>query len=165
MSTTPDALVIVNTSPLFYLHQVGSLDLLRQLYGTIVVPPAVQTELEVGKRQGIDVPDVNTLEWIHLRPVDSMALVPAIIDLGRGEAEVIALGLETAESLLILDDYLARRIADLHGLKYTGTLGVLVKAKQAGYLPSVTSVLTTLHAKGMRLSEKIINEVLRLSGE
>jgi predicted nucleic acid-binding protein len=129
MSTTLKTLVIVNTSPLLYLHQVGCLELLQQLYGTITVPPAIPQELEIGKLQGVDVPEVNSIEWIQTRPVASATLIPAVIDLGQGEAEVIALGLENPDSLLIFDDSLARRIADLYGLRYTGTLGVLVKAK------------------------------------
>ena len=165
MSTTPDSLVIVNTSPMLYLHQVGCLELLRQLYSTITVPPAVPQELEIGKLQGVDVPEVNSIEWIQIRSVVSAAIIPAVIDLGQGEAEVIALGLENPNSLLIFDDSLARRIADLYSLKYTGTLGVLVKAKQAGYLSAVAPVITMLRSKGMWLTDKIISDVLRLSGE
>jgi len=165
MSTTPDSLVIVNTSPLLYLHQVRCLELLRQLYSTITVPPAVPQELEIGKLQGVDVPEVNSIEWIQIRSVVSAAIIPAVIDLGQGEAEVLALGLENLDSLLIFDDSLARRIADLYGLKYTGTLGVLVKAKQSGYLSAVAPVINMLRSKGMWLTDKIINDVLRLSGE
>jgi uncharacterized protein len=124
--------VITNTSPLLYLHQVGYLNILQQLYRTVLIPPAVRQELEEGRRKGLDVPDVDSLAWIRIRPVASAILVPAVVDLGQGEAEVLALGLEIPESLLILDDQLARRIADLHTLRYTGTLGVLVKTKTGG---------------------------------
>ena len=165
MSTTPDSLVIVNTSPLLYLHQVRCLELLRQLYSTITVPPAVPQELEIGKLQGVDVPEVNSIEWIQIRSVVSAAIIPAVIDLGQGEAEVLAFGLENLDSLLIFDDSLARRIADLYGLKYTGTLGVLVKAKQSGYRSAVAPVIKMLRSKGMWLTDKIISDVLRLSGE
>jgi predicted nucleic acid-binding protein len=165
MSTMPETLVIVNTSPLLYLYQVDCLELLQQLYGTITVPPAVPQELETGKLQGVDVPEVNSIEWIQIRPVASATIIPAVIDLGQGEAEVIALGLENPGSLLVFDDSLARRIADLYGLKYTGTLGVLVKAKQSGYLSAVAPIITMLRSKGMWLTDKIISDVLRLSGE
>jgi predicted nucleic acid-binding protein len=100
----PDTRVIANTSPLLYLHQVDRLHILQQLYNTIVVPPAVREELETGRKQGIDAPDVGGLPWIVIRPVESAALVPVVVDLGRGEAGVIALGLETGGSLLVLDD-------------------------------------------------------------
>ena len=161
----PETIVIVNTSPLLYLHQVRHLQLLQQLYGTIVVPPAVPQELEVGKLQGVDVPEINSIEWIQIRPVISATLIPAVIDLGQGEAEVLALGLETTNSLLIFDDQLARRIADFSKLKYTGNLGILVKAKQAGYLDSVAPVIAMLQSQGMWLTDKIINDVLQLAGE
>lgn len=161
----PETLVIVNTSPLLYLYQVDRLELLQQLYGMITVPPAVPQELETGKLQGVDVPEVNSIEWIQIRPVASATIIPAVIDLGQGEAEVIALGLENPGSLLVFDDSLARRIADLYRLKYTGTLGVLVKAKQSGYLSAVAPVINMLRSKGMWLTDKIISDVLRLSGE
>jgi predicted nucleic acid-binding protein len=161
----PETLVIINTSPLLYLYQVNCLELLQQLYSTITVPPAVLQELETGKLQGVDVPEVNSIEWIQIRPVASATIIPAVIDLGQGEAEVIALGLENPSSLLVFDDSLARRIADLYGLKYTGTLGVLVKAKQSGYLSAVAPVIKMLRSKGMWLTDKIISDVLRLAGE
>ncbi len=140
----PETTVIVNTSPLLYLHQVGQLELLQKLYSVVTVPLAVTRELEVGTQQGIDVPKIDAIEWIQVRPVASAVLVPAVIDLGQGEAEVLALGLEIPGSLLIFDDKLARRIADLYHLKYTGTLGILVKAKQLGYLASVAPVIRQL---------------------
>jgi predicted nucleic acid-binding protein len=132
----PNPQVIVNTSPLLYLHQVGYLELLQRLYSQILTPPAVIEELAIGKNKGIDVPNIQAIEWISITLVKSVSLIPAIIDLGQGEAEVLALGLENPDSLLIFDDQLARRIADLYRLKYSGTLGVLVKAKQQGYLSS-----------------------------
>jgi predicted nucleic acid-binding protein len=67
--------------------------------------------------------------------------------------------------LLIFDDQLARRMANIYQLKYTGTLGILVKAKKLGYLSSVSSVITILRQQGMWLTDSIINDVLRLAGE
>lgn len=96
----------------------------------------MQQELEMGRSQEIDVPDLSTFTWAQVVAVTSEQ-VPNVIDLGRGEAEVIAVGLEHSGSLLILDDQLGRRIASFYKLKYTGTLGVLNKAKQAGYLPNI----------------------------
>jgi hypothetical protein len=52
----PDRFVVSNTSPLLYLHQIGQLDLLRQLYGRVVVPEAVAKELARGAQLGIAVP-------------------------------------------------------------------------------------------------------------
>lgn len=161
----PNPQVIVNTSPLLYLHQVGYLELLQSLYSQILTPPAVIEELAIGKNKGIDVPNIQAVEWISITLVKSVSLIPAIIDLGQGEAEVLALGLENPGSLLIFDDQLARRIANLYRLKYSGTLGVLVKAKQQGYLSSVAPVIAKLRHQGMWLTDKVVNDVLRLAGE
>ncbi len=60
---------------------------------------------------------------------------------------------------------LARRIADIYELKYTGTLGVLIKAKQAGYLKSIAPVIRELRNQGMWLTEQIVNKVIQLAGE
>ena len=165
MSSMLDTFAIVNTSPLLYLHQVGQLEVLSKLYGTIVTSTAVEQELEVGRTQGIDVPDIHLLDWLQVRTVASASLIPNVIDLGRGEAEAIALGIENSGSLLILDDRLGRRIATLYQLRYTGTLGVLVKAKQTGYLTAVAPIVTELQNRGMWLTESVIRTALRLAGE
>lgn len=164
-SSVLNSSVIVNTSPLLYLHQIGHLELLQKLYSGILTPPAVIEELAVGKKQGINVPDIHSIDWILITPVKSISLIPAIIDLGQGEAEVLGLGLENPGSLLIFDDQLARRIANIHKLKYTGTLGVLVKAKKLGYLSSIAPVIAMLKQQGMWLNDSIINDVLRLAEE
>lgn len=161
----PNSLVIVNTSPLLYLHQVGYLDLLKDLYKNLIVPSSVVEELNVGRQQGVDVPDITLIKWIQIKSVSSPSLIPIIVDLGKGEAEVIAIGLENSGSLLIIDDQLARRIANLFELKYTGTLGVLVKAKQLGYFSSVLPVIQSLQSKGMWISQKVMTDILQLAGE
>ena len=146
----PDRLIISNTSPILYLHQVGHLDLLRNLYGQIHIPQAVEEELRAGARQGIDVPDIRALDWLKIRPLGDRTLLPVVTDLGSGEAEAIALAVAHPGSLLILDDSLGRRIALLNRVVYTGTLGVLVKAKNEGLLASVSSVV-----KGLRKTTSV----------
>lgn len=161
----PNISVFINTSPLLYLHQVGQLEILPKLYDLVITPKAVEEELGVGRERGVDVPDLNSLTWLDIRTVNSASAIPNIIDLGRGEAEVIALGLESSGSLLILDDQLGRRIAKLYQLKYTGTLGVLIKAKQEGYLAAVAPVIKKLQGQGMWLTESVIYTALQLAKE
>ena len=66
---------------------------------------------------------------------------------------------------MIIDDQLARRIADIYKLKYTGTLGVLIKAKQAGYLQSIAPVIRKIRNQGMWLTDQIVNKAIQLAGE
>lgn len=161
----PDRSVVCNTSPLLYLHQVGHLELLRELYGRIQVPPAVRAELRAGLDGGAPAPDIDKISWIHVQDLRDASLLPAIIDLGSGEAEAIALALAAPGSLLILDDALGRRIAHVSGVTYTGTLGVLIRAKKDGLLPRVSPVLEALKETTMYLSRELIATVLREAGE
>jgi len=161
----PDRVVVCNTSPLLYLHQVGHLDLLKSLYGEILVPPAVRDELREGRQRGFSTPDVDAVSWIRIQPLRERSLLPAVVDLGLGEAEAIALALLYPGSLLILDDALGRRIAQLSELTFTGTLGILVRAKQAKFLQAVTPVVETLQETTMRLTPDLIGRVLVEAGE
>lgn len=61
--------VIVNTSPLFYLHRLGYFNLLEKLYGEIVIPEAVVAELEEGEQSGEDVPKIAKYNWIKIKKV------------------------------------------------------------------------------------------------
>jgi len=157
--------VIVNTSPLFYLHRVKYLDCLEKLYGEIVIPEAVVTELEEGKKSGEDVPQVSEYNWIKIKRVTIPAFIKMIPDLGLGEAEVLALGCEEVEPLLIIDDALARKIAKLQTFKFTGTAGVLLKAKKEGYLTEIKPILERLKMAGFYLNNQLIAEILKIAGE
>lgn len=130
--------VIINTSPIQYLYQTELLDLLKTLYGEIIVPQAVKKELNVGISLGISLPNLTTYSWMTIRTAQSQAILPLVTELGAGEREAISLATEFQDSLVILDDGLARRYARLLNVSFTGTLGVLLKAKQKGYLAEVT---------------------------
>lgn len=157
--------IICNTSPLQYLHQLGRLDLLQRLAGQLVVPTAVAVELAEGRQRGVDVPDPSTLPWITLREPRSQAVLPLIIDLGRGETAVLALALESQDAIVILDDGLARRHAERLSLRLIGTLGLLIDAKRAGYVDAVAPLLDALQSLRFRLDPATRLAVLRLAGE
>ncbi len=160
----PD-LVISNTSPLFYLHRLRCLDLLQKLYQRVTVPEAVVEELQAGREQGEDAPDVAEHDWIFVRPIRVPALIGLITDLGAGEAQVLALALEEPESLVILDDRLAREVAKLQNLRITGTMGVLLRAKQEGHLQAIAPLLNKLADLGFRLSDTVRTSILRIARE
>ena len=145
-------LIVCNTSPLFYLHRLGQLGLLRTLYSRIAVPEAVVTELRAGREHGEDAPDLDEMDWIEVHPVRVPQLIALITDFGPGEAEVLALAMENPGSLVILDDRLARTVAKGRGLRVTGTAGVLLKAKHDGALPAVAPLLADLARLGFRLA-------------
>lgn len=157
--------VIINTSPMQYLYQVNLLSLLPKLYGEIIVPQSVVDELEVGRSLGVALPNINSLNWVSIQQARSQQILPLVTELGAGEREVLALGVETTDSLLILDDSLGRSYANLLGLQLTGTLGIILKGKQQGYLSEVALILEKLNALQFRLSSLTRDVVLKLAGE
>jgi len=159
------ATVVSNTSPLFYLHCLRRFELLLQLFSRILVPPAVVQELEEGKQRGLSVPDVTAYSWVQRRvPADPIYLsLPP--QLGKGEVEAIALAHEMPETLLLLDDLSARHAAQDLGLAMTGTLGVLLRAKEKGLILALKPLITPLCRAGFRLGPRVERMFLDLAGE
>lgn len=157
--------VICNTSPIQYLHQLQLLHILPALAGRVIIPPAVIDELMDGRTIGINLPDVTVLKWIEIRrPVSELA-VPLVTDLGPGETEVLMLALEMRETVVVLDDDLARHVAETLGLRLTGTLGLLLDAKKAGLIPSIAPLLDQLQTLRFRVAPHTRAAVLKLAGE
>lgn len=157
--------VISNTSPLQYLYQSDELELLVELFGRVQVPEAVVMELNEGLRRNVHLPDPTALPWLTIRSVRDRTLMPLVTNMGDGEMEVLALGLETPDALLIVDDKRARRHALALGLKFSGTLGIMLLAKERGVLEAVKPVMDRLEALGFRLGPETRQSVLELAGE
>jgi predicted nucleic acid-binding protein len=158
-------LVVVNATPVIALALLDQLSLLQPLYGSVMIPPAVQHEVMAGGANRIGVAELQHAPWIKLTPLQDPRRADLLSDLDRGEAEVIALAQEISADLVIIDERLARRHAKRLGLPLTGTLGVLLKAKQQHLIPSVSPLIETLQKNGIRLSESVVAEALRLAGE
>jgi hypothetical protein len=88
-----------------------------------------------------------------------------VTDLGGGEREVLALALETPDSVCVLDDALVRQIARTLQLHFTGSLGILIDAKRARLITTVRPYLDQLHSLGFRLAAHTRTAVLHLAGE
>jgi len=161
----PTRVVVVNTTPIIALALIGQLDLLRQLYGEVVIPPAVQAEILAGGPSGVGVAELKTAAWIRPAPLLDPGRADLLSDLDRGEAEAIVLAQDLNAELLIMDERLARRHAQRLGLTLTGVLGVLLKAKQQGLVPLVKPLIEQLRQGGIWLSDALVDEALKLAGE
>jgi len=148
-----------------YLHQIGQLRILQALVGSIIVPPSVQAELDIGIAKGLDLPKLENLSWVRIQVPISAKAEPLITDLGPGESQVLMLALEMPGSIALLDDALARRIATAKGIPIKGTLGLLLDAKRAGHLESVELSIDRLQELGFRLAKQTREAVLKLAGE
>jgi uncharacterized protein len=157
--------VVTNTSPLLYLHQLRLLEILPHLYQRVVVPTAVVSELADGARAGYDVPDSRSLVWADVQEAPGATILQLVTDLGDGERAAIALAASRRSDLLLLDDALARRHAQLLGLTVTGTLGVLLRAKESALIPAVVPLIDRLEHLGFRLAAETKAAVSRLANE
>lgn len=146
-------IVITDSGCLIGLERIDRLDLLPALFGAILIPPAVQSEFG------------NVLSWLQVvvpKDVGMVAALKMLVD--DGEAEAIALAYEY-QYRLIVDDLQARKVARELGLKLTGTIGVLIMAKQRGVIDAVKPVIEALEGGGFFLSAELKTEALRLAGE
>jgi len=158
-------MVLLNSSPLQYLHQLGLIDILKQLFGNICVPAEVQEELSRGIEEGIDLPRLQRIGFINVLELKETILGQLVRDLGKGETAVILYGLENPGSLIVLDDLLARRVARGLGVHLTGTAGLLISAKMKGILETVKPHLDELEHLGFRLAREHRSIILKKAGE
>lgn len=157
--------VIVNSTPLIALSKVDRLELLRDMYGEISIPEAVFGEVTV--KNDVVRKKVENSGWIHVETIQNESdkrMYKA--KLHDGEVEVMILARESGDAhLVVIDDEQARKTADYLGLHLTGTLGVLIKAKQKGLLDSVMPVIKNMEDHGIYFSDGLKDRVRRLAGE
>jgi hypothetical protein len=158
-------LVAANTTPIIALSLIGELDLLRLLYDQVVVPSAVEAEVLAGGRDGLGRSDLQQASWLRVASLQDPRRADLLADLDRGEAEVLALAQEMNADLVIIDERLARLHAKRVGLTLTGTLGVLLRAKQLGHVKAVAPLIHRLRQGGIHLSDLLVAEVLALADE
>jgi uncharacterized protein len=157
--------LVCDTSPLQYLHQLGRLDLLPKLANKVIVPPAVVRELAVGKAAGHDVPVPDVLDWIEISHPVAESAQRLIGDLGPGETEVLMLALERPHVIAVVDDKLARWVAERLRIRFTGTLGILLDAKRAGFIDAISPLLDRLQELRFRVAPTARAVILRAAGE
>jgi predicted nucleic acid-binding protein len=110
-------IVVSNTTPLIALTLIGQLDLLRQIYGEVNIPPAVRDELVAG-RAGTVAVNLDRLPWIRVVALQDPRRVAYLVGLDRGEAEVIVLAEELSTDVVLIDERLGRRYARHLGLPF-----------------------------------------------
>jgi uncharacterized protein len=163
-------IVVSDTSPITNLAAIGQLDLLRQIYGTIVIPLAVYREMAAAGKTVPGAIEVQTLAWIQTQTVTD---VQRAVDLqvnhdqiDVGEAEAIALALELKADLLLMDERRGRALANTYALNVVGLLGVLLQAKQSGIIIVVKPLLDQLIDQAdFRVSRELYDIVLQRAGE
>lgn len=156
---------ISDSTPLIALARIGELEVVRHVFEEILVPEAVHEEIVEARGGAPGAEDVAAADWVHRTRVAPRRVAPLLRLMDRGEAEAIALARVETGSLLLTDDRKARRTAKELGIQVQGTLGILARAKGQGLVPSIRPLTQRLQSSGWRISESILAEFLRRSGE
>ncbi|MEY4538256.1 MAG: hypothetical protein RLZZ306_13 [Bacteroidota bacterium] len=147
--------IISDTSCFIILSNIGELELLHKVYGEII------TTIDIAIEYGETLPD-----WVEIKAVkDNYKQQLLELQIDKGESSAIALALEIPESMVILDDYKARKIASRLGINYTGTIGVIIKAKLKGIIPSIKPILEKIKQTNFRISIEIELQALKEANE
>jgi predicted nucleic acid-binding protein len=158
--------IVINTSPLITLvAALGDLTVLRSLYTEVLVPLEVCQEITAGGRDGFAVAEFEAANWLHKKDT-YLNISPFLLNsLDLGEAAVIQLALDENIKTVCIDEAVGRRIARLNGLSLTGSIGILLRAKQSGYPLQMQPAIQRMQNRGIRLSSKVIDFALRKAEE
>jgi len=156
-------IVFCNTTPIIALASIDQLDLLPRLFGKIHVADAVINECTAGGL--IRVPNLVDLDWVI--PIDSAAwaMPHVLLELDHGEKVTLALASQMKADRVIIDEKLGRSLAEYLGLAVTGTLGVLLKARQQALVPSFRKAAQAMRRQGIYYSPALIERLARTVGE
>lgn len=155
--------VFSNTTPFIALSAINKLDLLPSLFGEIHVADSVVKECQVGGR--IVVPELLSLNWIIEHNDLGGVSLPVLLELDKGEKQTIALALREKGAVVIIDEKIGRNIAEYPGLRVTGTLGVLVKAKRMKMINSFKDEIYCMIEAGVRYNQRLIDRICLELGE
>jgi len=157
--------IVVNTSPWIALSICGQIPLLKKIYDDIYVPFGVKEELLAGAEQDIGANDLRSSQWVHIEKVIDNEKVRLLYELDRGEAEVIILAKEKGIPCVLIDEKVARLQARILGLEVIGTLGLLLKAKKMGALPSLRPLMKKMIDNGSWIKNDLGQGILTEAGE
>jgi predicted nucleic acid-binding protein len=160
----PAGPVIANNTPLVALWVLDRLELLRDLYGEVLIPPAVRDEftaVETTLRRA----SLQQAPWIRTAALEKPQRARVFTDLDQGEAEVLALAEERSARLVIIDERKGRRFAKRLGLPLTGTMGLLLLAKEEGMVPKISPLIDEILAAGLYLDQTLVDQVTRMARE
>jgi len=158
--------VIVNSTPIIALSSIDKLGLLKELYGTVIIPNAVKDEVGAkGNSKAHNQLEAST-DWIHVREINNVAHKQTFrTQLHDGEVEVIILGQELTADILVIDDNSAREYAKYLGLNIIGTVGIILLAKSKGFIYEVKPLLDRLIANGIFISNRLYADVMKIANE
>lgn len=156
MPAAPETLVI-NTGPLVALGRVDAFDVIGQLPIEVFAPSQVADEIAAGLRLGHP---VSVPPWVKVVPLKATLGAMSVSALDVGEAAVIQLAIERGVTRVCIDEWRGRRAAASVGLKVTGSLGLLGRAKKVGIIPAVHPWVEKLALAGIHYHPDLLAKFL-----
>ncbi|CAN2048871.1 DUF3368 domain-containing protein [Candidatus Magnetomoraceae bacterium gMMP-1] len=161
--------VVSDTSPIWNLASIQQLDLLHEQFPLVLIPSEVLAELQLesGYPETALIQQALKAQWIQVKRLGLSHLKQSLMrELDQGEAASIALALEYNITKIIIDEADGRSIAKALGLRPTGVLGILLRAKNKGKIESVKQEMQKLrHNAGFFIAESLFQRVLVEAGE
>jgi len=155
---------VVNSTPLISLHDIGKLDILSKMYDTVYIPHGVYEEVSIdGDINKDTLLSFTNFSIQHIANESAKRYFKSVLH--KGEVEVMILADELKADICIIDDKLAREYAKHLGLKLTGTLGLLVKAKERGFIDSVTPLIDAMIQNEIYIGKFLYENVKKLAKE
>lgn len=157
--------VVSNSTPLIALSQISRLNIIKELFGTIIIPDAVFIEVAADKKGRAGKDEVSIAKWIRTMKVSNPLAADFLsVNLDPGEAEAITLSKEITADLLLIDDKDGRKAAKSVDIPITGTVGLLLRYYK-GKKEDFKLALDELIAKGFRLSEQEYEKFLMMANK
>lgn len=154
-------IIISDTTAFSELAKVGQMNLLRDVFGQVIIPQEVYNEITTGFHPAAElVQEANWLEIIGVKNPQQVNQLQLEYDLDLGECAAIVLAQELNADLLLIDERSARQLALLMNIKIIGMVGVLLLAKQRGLITSVKQILDQLIENGTRISKQLYQYAL-----
>jgi hypothetical protein len=156
--------VVCDAGPLIHLARAGHFELLQDLFGRVLIPPAVYQEVAIRGKGEDGSNELVHATWIQQRHPRRSSLVAALATfLGSGEAEAIALAGERPHTLLLIDEIHGRRVARNMRITIRGTLGILLQGFRAGSVPDLEAAVSRMRERGTWIADELVKAILAAS--
>jgi predicted nucleic acid-binding protein len=155
--------VVANTTPLISLASIGKLELLKDIFGEIIIADAVYNEIKA--KQGYGYNEIDA-DFIKVQSIKGIAYRDFLLNqLDLGETETIILAKELDADFVIIDENIAYTIAKSSELNVVRTLSILLRAKEKGLIPALKPLLDEMILKGRWYSQRVCKTILEQAGE
>jgi len=161
-------IVVSNTTPIIAFAKINRLEILEYLFGRIYISEGVYKELISNKKFIFEIEQITKSSFIIVKEAKNrlaVELIQKMHGLNMGESESIILFKELGGDLLIMDEKKGRKVASSLDIELTGTLGILLKAKQEGIIIELKPILEKLIESNIRISHELYKEILKSANE